>query len=201
MLTERQQAVLDFVRERQVEAGIPPSIRDIQRHFGFKSTNAAFCHLRALARRGLIEQLGGKTWGLRAREVQAHLFSVPVYGTIPAGVPSLEEQQAEETIGIDPAFFGVRRHSPEQLWALRVRGDSMVGAHILDGDVVLLERREPHAGEIVAALVDETTSTLKRLVQLKGRAVLRAENKRYADIVPQQKLECQGVVVGVIRRR
>ncbi|HZZ59340.1 MAG TPA: transcriptional repressor LexA [Opitutaceae bacterium] len=201
MLTERQQAVLDFVRQRQGEAGIPPSIRDIQRHFGFKSTNAAFCHLRALAKRGLIEQLGGKTWGLRAREVQAHLFSVPVYGAIPAGVPTLEEQQAEESIGIDPSFFGVRRQRPEQLWALRVRGDSMVGAHILDGDVVVLERRDPRAGEIVAALVDGTTSTLKRLVQAKGRAVLRAENKRYADIVPQEKWECQGVVVGVIRRR
>ncbi|HEY3756845.1 MAG TPA: transcriptional repressor LexA [Opitutaceae bacterium] len=200
MLTERQQAVLDFIREQQAEAGIPPSIRDIQRHFGFKSTNAAFCHLRALARRGQIEQLGGKTWGLRAREVQSHLFSVPVYGSIPAGVPSIEEQMSEDSIGIDPSFFGIRRQRPEQLWALRVQGDSMVGAHIVDGDVVVLERREPRPGEIIAALVDGTTSTLKRLVHLKGRALLRAENKRYADIVPREKLECQGVVVGVIRR-
>ncbi len=200
MLTERQQSVLDFLREHQETNGLPPSVRDIQRHFGFKSANAAFCHLRALAKRGLIEQLAGKTWGLRAREVQGHLFSVPVYGSIPAGVPTLEEQAAGESIGVDPAIFGVRRSRPGQLWALRVQGDSMTGAHIVDGDLVILERREPRAGEIIAALVDGTTSTLKRLVHVKGRAILRAENRLYADIVPQEKLECQGVMVGVLRR-
>jgi repressor LexA len=75
----------------------------------------------------------------------------------------------------------------------------MVDAHIVDGDLVILERREPRPGDIVAALVDETTTTLKRLVRAGGRLVLRAENKRYKDIVPE-RLESQGVVVGVIRR-
>ena len=76
----------------------------------------------------------------------------------------------------------------------------MTDAHILDGDIVVLERREPRPGNIIAALVDGTTSTLKRLVHVRGKPVLRPENKRYRDIVPQQRLESQGVVVGVIRR-
>ena len=76
----------------------------------------------------------------------------------------------------------------------------MIGAHILDGDLVVLERREPRPGEIIAALVDDTTTTLKRFVRVGGRAVLRAENKRFKDIVPE-RLESQGVLVGVIRRQ
>jgi len=76
----------------------------------------------------------------------------------------------------------------------------MVVAHTMDGDVVVLERREPREGDIIAALVDETTTTLKRLIHLRGRAVLRAANKRYQDIVPERQLESQGVLVGLIRR-
>jgi len=200
VLTEKQQAVLDFIRERQVETGIPPSVRDIQHNFSFKSANAAFCHLRALGKKGLVEQLNGRTWGLKAKEVQAHLFTLPVYGSIPAGLPAMAEQTPDETIGVDPAVFGVRRGKPHHLWALRVRGDSMIDAHIMDGDLVILERRNPVPGDIVAALVDQTSTTLKRLVHVRGRAVLRAENKRYADIVPLQEMESQGVVVGIIRR-
>jgi repressor LexA len=200
MLTERQQAVLDFIRTHQTTKGVPPSSREIQRHFGFASQNAAVCHLRALAHKGLVTQLADWSWGLRAREVQAHLFEVPVYGSIPAGLPAMQEQQPVERIGIDPTLFGLRRWKPLHVWALRVQGDSMIGAHILDGDLAVLERREPRPGDIIAALVDSTESTLKRLVHVRGKPVLRAENKRYGDIVPEQRLECQGVLVGVIRR-
>jgi repressor LexA len=200
MLTEKQQAVLDYIRNAQQTRGIPPSTREIQRHFGFKAQNAAFCHLRALAAKGMLAQLDGRTWGLRASEVQSHLFDLPVFGTIPAGLPAMEEQGPEERIGVDPAVFGVRRPRPNHFWALRVRGDSMTEAHILDGDLAVLERREPRAGDIIAALVDETTTTLKRLLYVNGRAILRAENQRYRDIVPEQRLESQGVLVGVIRR-
>ncbi len=200
MLTERQQAVLDFIRGQQLTLGLPPSTRQIQRHFGFKAQNAAFCHLRALAAKGMIVQLDGRTWGLRAKEVQGHLFELPVFGTIPAGLPAMQEQAPDEMIAVDPAVFGVGRPPAHRAWALRVRGDSMIGAHICDGDIAILERREPRAGEIIAALVDETTTTLKRLVYVRGRAVLRPENPRYPDIVPEEGLESQGVVVGLIRR-
>jgi repressor LexA len=76
----------------------------------------------------------------------------------------------------------------------------MIDAHILDGDLVALERREPRSGDIIAALVDDTETTLKRLVRVGGRLILRAANARYADIIPTRGLEAQGVVVGLIRR-
>jgi len=199
MMTERQEQILDFIREFQREKGVPPSSREIQRRFRLASQSTVIGHLRALANKGQIEQLAGRTWGLKASTVQAQLFELPVYGSIPAGLPAMQEQSPEETLAINPAIFGVRRAGPHQVWALRVHGDSMVDAHILDGDVVVLERREPRVGDIIAALVDDTTTTLKRLVHLRGRPVLRAANKRYQDIVPE-RLESQGVVVGLIRR-
>ena len=112
----------------------------------------------------------------------------------------MQEQTPDETITVDPALFGVRRARPDHFWFLRVRGDSMIDAHILDGDLVALERREPRPGDIIAALVDETETTLKRLVRVGGRLILRAANARYADIIPTRGLESQGVVVGLMRR-
>lgn len=200
MLTEKQEAILDYVRAVQAERGIPPSTRDIQRQFGYASQNAAMNHLRALARKGVIEQINGRTWGLKATLVQTHLFTVPVYGSIPAGIPTVEEQAADETIQLDPALFGIKPHPTRPLWALRVRGDSMIDAHIVDGDLALLERREPRAGDIIAALVDGTETTLKRLLYRGRTAILHPENPRYEDIIPQSTLECQGVLVGLIRR-
>ena len=200
VMTERQEQILDFIRQFQREQGVPPSSREIQRRFRLASQTTVIGHLRALANKGQIEQLAGRTWGLRASAVQAQLFEIPVYGTIPAGLPAMQEQEADEKIAIDPSIFGVRRHGPHQVWALRVRGDSMIDAHIMDGDLAVLERRDPREGDIIAALVDETTTTLKRLMHLRGRAVLRAANRRYRDIVPERQLESQGVLVGLIRR-
>ena len=200
MMTERQEQILDFIRLFQREKGIPPSSREIQRRFRLGSQTTVMGHLRALANKGQVEMLAGRTWGLKASSVQAQLFEMSVYGTIPAGLPAMQEQTPDETISVNPALFGVRRAGPHQVWALRVSGDSMVDAHILDRDLVVLERREPREGDIIAALVDETSTTLKRLVHRRGRPVLRAANKRYRDIVPERHLESQGVVVGLIRR-
>jgi repressor LexA len=101
---------------------------------------------------------------------------------------------------VDAAAFGVPESRRKNLWALRVTGDSMIGANIQSGDLGIFERREPHPGDIIAALVDGTSTTLKRLVKVRGQLVLRAENKNYADIVPTERLECQGVMVGLVRR-
>lgn len=199
MLTERQEEILDFLRSYQQARSVPPSTREIGRHFSL-SQPTALKHLRALAAKGQVEKLADGRWGLNAGTVQLHLFDAPVYGAIPAGLPAMQEQDPEETVRIDPAVFGVRRPRPNHFWFLRVNGDSMTGARIFDGDLVALVRREPRPGEIIAALVDETTTTLKRYVRERGRIVLRAENPRFADIVPQ-RLEAQGVVVGVLRRQ
>lgn len=199
MLTERQEEILEFIRQYQQEHQMPPSTREIQRHFGFSSQTTVMGHLQALATKQHLSKLADRKWGLKASEVQGQLFALPVFGAIPAGLPAMQEQTAEETLQVDPAVFGLRRPKPHQYWALRVTGDSMVDAHILDGDLVVMERREPKPGDIVAALVDDTSTTLKRLVKANGRLVLRAENKRYKDITPE-RIESQGVLVGVIRR-
>jgi repressor LexA len=199
MLTERQEEILEFIRQFQQEHQMPPSTREIQRHFGFSSQTTVMGHLQALSAKQQLSKLADRKWGLKASEVQGQLFALPVFGAIPAGLPAMQEQEAEETLQVDPAVFGLRRQKAHHYWALRVTGDSMIDAHIIDGDLVVLERREPKPGDIVAALVDETHTTLKRLVKAGGRLVLRAENKRYKDIVPE-RIESQGVLVGVIRR-
>ncbi len=196
-MTERQEEVFTYVRTFQEAEGVPPSTREVARKFGF-SQPAALKHLRALAAEGKLAKLADGKWGLETSRLARHSF--PVFGAIPAGLPALREQEPEETVNIDPAVFGVRKPRPDHFWFLRVTGDSMTGANIFDGDLVALVRREPRPGDIIAALVDETMTTLKRLVREQGRTLLRAANPRYPDIAPRQ-LEAQGVVVGVVRRR
>ena len=197
-MTERQEQILDFVRDYQERESVPPATREVARHFEC-SQPTALQHLQSLARKGELEKLADGKWGLKSTAVQSHLFSIPIYGTIPAGLPTLEEQRPDETVAINPSLFGLTSARAAQLWALQVQGDSMIGAGILEGDLAIMIKREPKPGDIIAALVDGCTSTLKRLVQVRGRMVLRAENKRYRDITPE-RLEAQGVLVGVIRR-
>jgi len=197
-LTERQEEVLAFVSDYQRDHKVPPSTRIIQKHFGFASQTSVVRILAALAGKAVLEQLPDGVWGAKANEIQS-LFALPIYGEIPAGLPALQEQQMLRSISIDPALFGVRPARSHLLWGLEIKGDSMIDAQISDGDLGIFERREARLGDIIAALVNETTVTLKRLVEVRGKRVLRAENKKYADIVPSTGLECQGVLVGVIR--
>ncbi|MDB6168060.1 MAG: lexA [Verrucomicrobia bacterium] len=199
MLTERQEEVLDFVREYQRANGVAPSTREIARSFEC-SQPTVLKHLQALARKTHLDKMADGKWGFKAAQVQGHLFATPVYGAIPAGFPAMQEQEPEEMISIDPALFGVRNARKGQFWFLRVAGESMIGANILDGDLVALVRRDPQPGDIIAALVDDTSTTLKTLVRERGRTLLRAANPRFPDIAPL-RLESQGVVVGVLRRK
>ncbi|MCU0792182.1 MAG: transcriptional repressor LexA [Opitutaceae bacterium] len=204
MLTARQEEILDFIRSHQLAQGIPPSTRVIQKRFGFASQNSVMTHLRALAAKGAVDQFGDGSWGVRAAELQG-MLDLPIYGAIPAGLPDQREQQPIETLALPPATFGLRTPRPgaspaSTLWGLRISGDSMIGAQIQDGDIGIFERREPRPGEIIAALVDGVSTTLKRLVKTKDGLALRAENPRYPDIHPQERLECQGVLVGLIRQ-
>lgn len=199
-LTERQEEILAFISEYQRGNKIPPSTRIIQKRFGFGSQTTVVRHLSALAAKGAVEQLPDGAWGAKTHEVQA-VFELPIYGEIPAGLPSQQEQQQLRSLPLDPRLFGLSAERARLLWGLEIKGDSMLGAQIRDGDIGIFERREPRLGEIVAALVDETTVTLKRLVEQGGRRILRAENKNYPDIIPSSSLECQGVLVGLIRNR
>lgn len=187
-LTERQLQILDFLRERVRVDGYPPSQRDIAAHFGF-SQNAARDHLKALERKGEISIDSGDARAIRLRTAGPDPSSrgLPVLGHIAAGAPltaladSLEA--AEDWISLDAALF----HPPAD-FLHRVAGDSMIGAGILDGDLVGIHA-QPHArnGQIVAAcLYDPVTGyeqiTLKRYAREGGLVRLHAENPRYAPI-------------------
>ncbi len=178
----------------------PPSLRIIQDHFQFASHTSSLKHLRALSAKGAVTKLRDNSWGIKPVELQGMNHSLPIYGAIPAGLPDEREQEVIERIPLDPIALGVGRERRAFLWGLRVSGDSMIGACICDGDIGIFERREARPGDIIAALVDGTTTTLKRLVRTGDRMVLRAENPRYPDIEPKDSIESQGVLVGLIRR-
>ena len=197
-LTEGQERVLAFMSGFQEQNNRPPSMREIRDGMGFASVNAVLKHMQALARKGLVTQTGdGRTWALKAKEVQGYLFAVPVFGTVPAGLPTDNGQVSDETIRIDPETFQLQ--STRGIFGLNVRGDSMIDAQIASGDIALLRPPPARPGDIVAALIDGET-TLKRLVRENGRMFLRAENRRYPDLLPTESLTIQGVLVGVIGR-
>ena len=198
VLTDRQQQVLDFILAHQLQRGVSPSLREIQAHFGFASPFAVQRHVDALTAKGALQRLAGKARGLLhpAHHPGSALMSIPLYGVIPAGLPTDTEQHAESHISVDAASLGVRANA--KLFALRVRGDSMIGANIVDRDIVFLTPREPRPNDIVAALIDGE-STLKRFLTQRGRAFLRAENPRYPDLIPAMELIIQGVMVGLLR--
>jgi repressor LexA len=200
VLSKRQLAILEYLRSHQLTHGQPPSTREIQHHFRFKSQNSVMNHLRALARRDFIELLGGRVWAAKAvtPETSVPTSFLPILGSIPAGLPTDEEQIADKSVAIDVRALGFSSHVASQMFALVVRGDSMIDAHILDGDLALVVRRPARPGDIVAALIDGET-TLKRLTAEGKRVYLKAENPRYADIHPVERLEVQGVYIGLLR--
>jgi len=199
MLTARQQEIYDFLERELHRTGIMPSTREIQKHFGFASQTAAVNHLKALERKGAIQRLAGKARAVMLPTMldRELIIDVPVYGHIAAGMPAEAEQQTGEKVSIDVASAGLRKGM--RTFALRVHGDSMIDAHILDGDTAIMEFRDATHGDIVAALIDGET-TLKRYLMRNGRAFLKAENPRYPDLIPAQELIVQGVMVALVRK-
>lgn len=198
-LTKRQQEFLDFLKLSQSKNGLMPSTREIQAHFGFASQTAAMSHLRALERKGVILRLPGKARAVVFPEdlEREEVIDIPIYGSIAAGMAEAVEEQKEGCLSIDIASLGIPRHA--RTFALKVRGESMIEAHICDGDTVILEFREPRHMDIVAALIDGET-TLKRFIVDRGRPFLRAENENYPDLIPARELIVQGVMVGLLRQ-
>ncbi|MGC2354335.1 MAG: transcriptional repressor LexA [Candidatus Udaeobacter sp.] len=199
MLTQRQRSVLDFIQREQREKGITPSTREIQNHFGFASQTSVMQYIAALERKGFLDRHARKARALITPAMKVRITDIPIYGQIPAGMSALTEQTIEGHVSLDMRSANVLKN--RGTFALRVRGDSMIDAHILDGDIVILEdAKEVHNGDIVAALIDGETS-LKRYVVEHGRPYLKAENPRYPDLVPARELKIQGVMVSLIRKQ
>ena len=199
MLTERQRSILEFIQFEQREKGITPSTREIQHHFGFASQTSVMQYIDALERKGFLDRHARKARALITPVQRVRITDIPIYGQIPAGMSALTEQTIEGHVSLDTRSANVSKN--RGTFALRVRGDSMIGAHILDGDIVILEdSKEVHSGDIVAALIDGET-TLKRYVVEHGRPYLKAENPRYPKLTPASELKIQGVMVSLVRKQ
>lgn len=198
-LTKRQQEVLDYLKETHRSEGFMPSTRDIQHHFKFASQTAAMSHLRALERKGVIVRKANKACGIGFPEEmeREEIVDIPIYGNIAAGMSQDVDSEKEGCLSIDISSLGMRGNA--RTFALKVRGDSMIDAHICDGDTVVLEYREPRKGDVVAALIDGET-TLKRYLVEGGSPYLRAENEDYPDLMPARELVIQGVLVALLRK-
>ena len=201
-LTSRQRQILDFVQSAKLSAEASPTLREIAAHFGFKSCRAAADHLDALKRKGFLQSEPGKARTLRAtsqlEKLRSPVVDIPLFGSIPAGLPQARAQDAEGCVSVDVESIGL--NETRSTFALRVTGESMVGRHILDGDIAVLEHGpEPRHGDIVAALIDGE-STLKTFVKRNGKPYLKAENPKYPDLLPAHELMIQGVFKALIRK-
>ena len=131
-------------------------------------------------------------------QLRSRIADIPLFGSIPAGPPQTREQEAEGCVSVDVESIGFK--PTRNSFALRVSGDSMIGKHICDGDIVVLEHGpEPRHGQVVAALNDGA-STLKTFVLKNGKPYFKAENPKYPDLIPAQELMIQGVFKALIRQ-
>ena len=195
-LTVRQVEVLDLIRTHISDTGYPPTRADIASELGFKSPNAAEEHLKALARKGAIEMIPGTSRGIRLPDMEG----LPVVGRVAAGNPILAEENIEDTCDVPPSLF-----RPRADFLLRVRGDSMIDAGILNGDLLAVHKTpEASDGQIVVARIDDEV-TVKRLRRTKSKQNIRLmpENDAYEPIeidLSVQNCMIEGISVGVIRR-
>lgn len=198
-ITERQKQLLQFIVQQIRDYNLPPSISEMAEHLGVNSKNAVAKLLNSLESGGYIET-SGKARGIKvlnslADSLQKGLIRVPVIGSVQAGSPHLAEEFIEEWINLPQTFVKGRR----DVFLLRVRGDSMINAGIHEGDLVIVRpTKEAKNNDIVVALLHDE-ATVKRFVQIKNRAYLKAENPDYQNIYPKEEWMIQGKVVGVIR--
>ncbi len=205
-LTNRQRDVLETIRAWIRERGYPPTIRELGQRLGIRSLRGVTTHLDAIAKKGFLKREP------RARSISLldlvapfeHALRVPIVGRIQAGCPTLAQEQVEGHVVVDGGWIGAPTSSESvQHFALKVRGESMMGAGILDGDYVII-RQQPTAedGEIVVALLGEE-ATVKRFFNAEGGKVrLQPEHPAMEPLLvdPQHGLAILGKVVAVFRK-
>lgn len=197
-LTDRQKAIYDFLLKTIREKGFAPSIHEIGRQFKIASTNGVSDHLKALEKKGYIRRVGKRAIEVvnaLGKSVLSATREVPLLGRVPAGKPFLSEENIEGVITIPDDIGSGER------FALLVKGDSMIGAGIMDGDRVIVKRQESaENGEIVCALINGE-ATLKRFFKKDGVITLKAENEKYAPIVVSEgEFRIAGRIVGLLRK-
>ena len=190
-VTENEKMVFEFIKDR-IEEGYPPTVREICAEFRFKSTSTAHRYINNLTAKGLLEK--GNNQNRAIRLTGGNGMKIPLVGTVTAGIPITAIEEITDYISFQPA-----RHYSNPLFALKVRGESMINAAILDGDMVVIEQT-PYAenGDIVCALVDNESATIKTFYKEDGHYRLQPENDTMDPIIVDE-VSILGKVVGVVR--
>ena len=194
-LTARQQQVMDVIKSSIEATRMPPTRADIARELGFKSANAAEEHLKALAKKGVIELVAGASRGIRLTEQ----LGLPIIGRVAAGAPLLAQEHIEDYCDLSASFFAPPAH-----YLLQVCGDSMINVGIFDGDLLAVHgTTDVKEGQIAVVRIEDEV-TVKRWKRVSDTRVdLVAENDDYAPIevdLSEQDVFVEGISVGVIRR-
>jgi repressor LexA len=199
-LTDRQRQVLDFISDSIRKRGYPPTLREIGSHFGIRSTNGVNDHLRALEKKGYLHREDLKSRALRPLQTEDQYVEVPVLGRVAAGQPMLAVQNYEDTVKVDRFFIGQNR----EVFALRVKGESMIEAGIFDGDYVFIRKQlQASAGEIVVAMIGDE-ATVKRYYPEGDTIRFEPANAAMSAIIVRKRdfrsVNLLGVVIGVYRK-
>ena len=203
MLTERQQQVLDFIRETVTERGYPPSVREIGDAVGLSSPSTVHSHLNSLVEAGALRKDPSKPRAIvvvddedLVAQSDGRTRDIPVLGRIAAGTPILAAEHVDEVMALPTQLVG-----DGPVFLLEVKGDSMIDAGIHEGDLVAVHSQpDARDGEIIAALVDGEEATVKRLRRESGKVILESENPAYEPMVFTEGVELIGKVVSVLRR-
>ena len=191
MLKDKEIAVFNYIKSR-LSDGLSPSVREIMDAMGFKSTSTAHRYIETLVREGLIEKTGNLNRTLRLPN--SGTTSVPVMGTVTAGQPITAVEDITGYIGFEAPGI-----DPQELFALKIRGESMINAGILDGDIVIVKRVSyAENGDIVVAFIDREEATVKTFYKERGHYRLQPENDTMEPIIVDE-VEVLGKVIGLKR--
>lgn len=192
-LTSKQKDVLKFIYNAIKINNLPPTVREIAGHFNFSSTGTVRDYLKALVNKGYIRIAANKSRAIEL--VREALFSIPILGKVQAGLPTLAVEEIEGYLDLDSLVF-----SDESTFALRVEGDSMIGAGIMPNDLVLVRKQSmAQTGETIVALIDDE-ATVKNLRRRGADYYLEPANPNYSPILVDQRVSIIGKVISVIRR-
>ncbi|HVR64579.1 MAG TPA: transcriptional repressor LexA [Polyangia bacterium] len=214
VLTDRQQEILDFISQSIGERGYPPTLREIGTHFGIRSTNGVNDHLRALEKKGYLQREDLKSRALRPVSIPGHgraggrerddaradIVEVPLVGRVAAGVPLLAVENVQDTVQVDRFFIGQTR----EVFALRVKGESMIEDGIFDGDYIFVRKQlQANRGDTVVAMINDE-ATVKRYYPEGDTIRFQPANASMQPIYVKKRefksVNIIGVVIGVYRK-
>jgi len=198
---EKKRSIYEYIRSEIKRSGLPPTIREIGGRFNISSTNGVRYFLDKLEDDGLIIRRSHTARGIRIveKDLTGKVTNIPILGRVPAGSPTFSGEHVDDILLIDEKIAG-----GEGVFAVIVKGDSMINAGINDGDIAIVKQKpKPNSGEIVVALIEDEV-TLKRLVRRGKKVILKPENENYPEIIlsdlSHEPISVIGTILAIVRR-